>query len=134
MLKLLQLPQEHIWLNVTNECLIKALKAQWHDGIDEVLSGARSEWLLNLIDIRTWAHRLISDGDMRQQYAVLTLALISLPDASAETRKRYWSWLEDGVLRPMKEERDPSFQELLRLVEEKVAGSLLQHVPGDEVS
>ena len=57
MTDILQLPQEHPWLESLLRAWIHALKAQWIDGAEEEAAAARSDWLLKLVDLRAWSHR-----------------------------------------------------------------------------
>lgn len=122
----LQLPAEIAWLNGMLISCCKALKNVWEDGIDVNTSIAKSNWLLNMIDIRKWAHRyehITPDVDAR--YRGLVLALTIAPtDISEDIKAAYWSWLENIVLGPVKEENHNLYQELLALAEESFVNSL----------
>ena len=61
MCNMLQSPKELAWLNGVTQSCLSSLKEQWKDGFEEATSIARSEWLIDLSDVRRWTHRL--DGD-----------------------------------------------------------------------
>ena len=104
----LQLPHEVAWLDTTLQVLIRVLKGLWQAGTDLAAVTARSNWIVELINIRGWAHRF---GVENEEFAVkakqgfLTLALFTPPpDVSQEIKSAYWSWMEDRVLLPIKEQ------------------------------
>ena len=106
----LQLPHEVAWLDTTLHVLIRVLKGLWQAGTDLAAVTARSNWIVELINIRGWAHRF---GVGNEEFAVkakqglLTLTLFTPPsDASQEIKNAYWNWVEDRVLLPIKEQ-DP---------------------------
>ena len=53
----LQLPPEIAWLDTTLHVLIRALKGLWRAGSDLAAVKARSDWIMEQINVRGWAHR-----------------------------------------------------------------------------
>ena len=104
----LQLPEEAPWLDSTAKVMIRVLKGLWKDCADIPAVTVRSDWILELLDMRGWVHRLQpEDRDnfmriRRGTYILLLLTLLS--DAASHVKNAYWSWLEDRVLVPIKEE------------------------------
>ena len=104
----LQLPQEEPWLKTTLRAFIQSLKGLWVSDAD--LSGvtARSNWLMDQLDVRGWAQSLgPENGDNfvesgRGAYILMTLTPPF--DAPQEVKNAYWSWVEDRVLAPIKEQ------------------------------
>lgn len=103
----LQLPDESPWLSSTLQTLIAALKDQWTANSDLDHARARSDWLVSQIDIRGWAHRLPPDelnDAVREGRADQVVQLLLPPDdAPEEVVSEYWEWVEDRVLKPLKE-------------------------------
>ena len=106
----LQLPKEAPWLDTIFTVFIRVLRSLWRAGDD--LSGvqARSNWIVDQVDVRGWAHNLCAEnGDNilktgRGTYILMLIAPLS--DAPKDVRGTYWSWVEDRVLAPIKEQ-DP---------------------------
>lgn len=103
----LQIPQEVFWLNSIYDVFTRVLKNLWverGDSADDTT--VRSDWILNCIDIRGWAHRFGSEnGDnlvkiWRGEY-ILMLTMPPL-GASQEARDSYWKWLGERVLKPVR--------------------------------
>lgn len=104
----LRLPEELLWLDGTLKSFVTVLKGLW-DGksdLEEVI--ARSNWLLKEIDIRGWAHSLNpedADDVVRIGRATHILQLLTLPvGVQKSVAEAYWSWLEESILAPTKEQ------------------------------
>ncbi len=101
----LQLPAEEPWIATTMTALIGALKTLWGEGLNLSEARARSDWLLEQIDPRGWAHRLppgAVGGAMDANRAQQLLYLLLPPrDASEEVKEAYWGWIEDRRLKPI---------------------------------
>ena len=54
----LQLPREGIWLDTIFEVFVNVLRNLWKKGADIPSTEARSNWLLNQVEVRGWAHCL----------------------------------------------------------------------------
>ncbi len=53
----LQLPKEHVWWEQMMRSFTDVLKAQWVGDVPEETAKARSDWLLNLVDVERLADR-----------------------------------------------------------------------------
>ena len=101
----LQLPDESQWLTDTIGAFVAALKDLWRGEPDVSGARLRSDWILELIDLRGWTHRLPPDGSSRTMDGVRAEQVIQLvlapPEASATVSGRYWDWVEERVLKPI---------------------------------
>jgi hypothetical protein len=108
MMDWLQLPKEAPWLDSTLKIFIRVLKSLWKDGADLSIVRARSDWLVNQLDIRGWAHRFVQenrDNAIKVGRAAHILMLLIAPsEASPEVKEAYWAWVEDRILVPTKEQ------------------------------
>ena len=104
----LQLPKEALWLHTTLKTFIRVLRGLWKENADLTSTGARSNWLVDQIDIRGWAHRFgpeQGENIVRIGWGTYILMLLAPPeDATEQVRDNYWDWLEERVLVPLKEE------------------------------
>ena len=104
----LQLPREGFWLDGFFEVFLNVLRNLWRGGADVPSAEARSDWILELIDVHGWAHCFEREGRDKAIEAgrlrVIARLLIPL-DANVppNIREAYWEWLEDRVLVPIKE-------------------------------
>ena len=104
----LQLPKEAPWLDGTLGAFTRVLKDLWKEGADLSIVRARSDWLVDQIDPRGWAHSfgpengdaIVSTGRGMQVSSLFMLP----PGAPEEVKNTYWNWLEGRILAPMKEE------------------------------
>ena len=104
----LQLPKEAPWLDATFGAFTRVLKDFWKEGADLSMVRARSDWLVDQIDPRGWAHSFgPENGDkiVRTGRGMQVSSLFMLPPgAPEEVKNAYWSWLEDRIVAPIKEE------------------------------
>ncbi len=106
----LHLPNEASWLGNTLQTVIQVLRSQWNDNVDVEIAAARSTWLIDLFDMRGWLASFSDHIPMtevpvfyRTQIMLLLVAPTEMP---SDSRDAYWHWLEDEILKPIKE-RDP---------------------------
>ena len=60
----LQLPKESPWLGTLLQVFSRVLTGLWRADVDVTSARARSDWILNQMDVRGWAHSLgKEDGD-----------------------------------------------------------------------
>ena len=112
--EILQLPKEIDWLlSVTESCLL-TLRRLWTEGLDEAAVPAQSDWVLELGDIRGWAHRLQDTPEESMVRYCDWVTMLSMVPASEpqSVKQAYWRWFESRVLGPIKEE-DPDTYRLL---------------------
>ncbi|MHB8087677.1 MAG: HTH domain-containing protein [Anaerolineaceae bacterium] len=104
----LQLPKELPWLHTLIKVFIRVLKSLWKAGSDLSSIHARSDWIMNQIDVRGWAHNLsYKDGDNLVKLgrgAYLLMVLSPPTDSPQKLKDEYWIWIEDRVLSPIKEQ------------------------------
>jgi hypothetical protein len=103
----LQLPKEAFWLDTTVGAFIGALKRLWIAGADVVATRARSNWIVEQIDVRGWAHRLqpdIGERIVNIGRGVQIATLITPPvGIGPDIQDAYSAWAEDAILAPIKE-------------------------------
>lgn len=104
----LQLPKEAPWLDMTLKVFILVLKSLWRAGSDLSSVTARSNWIVDQVDVRGWAHSLgAENGDhivKTGRGAHILMLLTPSSDAPQNVKDAYWSWVEDRVLAPIKEQ------------------------------
>lgn len=104
----LQLPEEAPWLDATLKALVRVLRILWVDGADIEEITIRSNWLVDQIDVRGWAHRLVpesADNFVRIGHAAHILLLLTPPTGVQQSvADAYWNWVEDRILVPIKEQ------------------------------
>lgn len=103
----LQLPEEAAWLDGTLKVFVHVLRNLWVDeaNIEETI--VRSNWLVEHVDIRGWAHRLIpehADNIVQVGRAVHILLLLSPTTDNKDIKKAYWNWVEKKILAPLQEQ------------------------------
>ncbi len=113
----LQFQKEHVWWAGLVRACFEVMKTQWTREVDDALARARSDWLLNLFDVRGWAHRVRAPGtagDVQARYRAQILMLATLLiQAPAPVRERYWEWLEGSVLTRLKDEQREFFASIV---------------------
>jgi len=116
----LQLPKEGIWLDNIMRTFTEAIKSQWHAEMEEQVARARSDWLLEQLDIRQWSHRYKVDGHpeiaailFRGQ--ILSLALLNTP-VPRVVKVKYWQWFDDALLKRVQEEQRELYDALVQQV------------------
>ncbi len=117
----LQLPEEAAWFSGFLGTFTQVLKNQWvnNANIEEVR--IRSNWLLEQLDIRGWAHVYT---DENAEYIVRIgrseiIMSILLPPTGVDSGilREFWKWAEERVLLPIQEQFPDLFQELVRKYE-----------------
>jgi hypothetical protein len=115
----LQIPKEAPWLDALLKKFIQTLKNLWQVNADFTGVIARSDWVLEQIDVCGWAHRLIDenrDNFVKIGRGAFIMLMISPPsDATPEVEKQYWSWIEDRVLIPIKEQYPDLYQWIIEM-------------------
>lgn len=106
----LQVPEEAFWINTLSDTFIWVLKDLWRTDTDYSSVRARSDWIMNLIDVRGWAHCLgggTEDNVVKNMHGAYVLRMLSPPsDVPWRVKNEYWNWVENRVLIPIKEQ-DP---------------------------
>ena len=129
----LQLPEEALWLDSTVEIFIRVLKSLWVKGADRSIITARSDWILNQIDVRGWVHSFgpeNGDNIVRLGRGAHILQLALPINASKEVNDAYLKWVEDRILAPTRENFPYLYSWIVerygKLVEEIVEKRLIQ--------
>lgn len=121
----LQLPKEASWLDALLKTFIRVLKSQWDDDTDIASVRARSDWIMDQIDVRGWAHSLGGEGGDNLvrvgRAAHIMLLLSSMADVSREIKDQYWSWIEERVLVLIKEEDPDLYARIIESQRQQVA-------------
>ena len=123
----LQLPKESVWLDNFIHVFSETIKSQWHPGMDEAKSIARSNWLLAQFDIRLWAHRYKVDGhpeipEIRYRGQLLSLSLLNSPVARP-IKQKYWNWLDEALLKEIQEEQRELYVAIIQHVRGLIVGA-----------
>lgn len=103
MSNMLQAPKELPWLNGINETCLNCLEEQWKEGFNEGTAVARSDWLLDLSDVRAWTHRLNESVEqMKERHQNWILRLMILPAIQKkQVKDAYWRWFDSRVLKQL---------------------------------
>lgn len=113
----LQLPKEAHWLVEFHKTFVQVLKDQWKAGVNFSIARARSDWIINQIDIRGWAHSYGAEGGaniVKIGRSAHIMALLTSPiEESPQVKEEYWNWIEDRVLAPIKEQYPDLYLELV---------------------
>jgi len=121
----LLLPKEAFWLDSLLKTFIQVLKDQWSASTDVSTVLARSDWIMEQIDVRGWAHCLGAEGGddiVKIGRGAYILLLLSPPsDASPELKDEYWAWIEERVLAPIKEQDSDLYSWMLERTREQIA-------------
>jgi hypothetical protein len=125
MTSFLQLPKEAPWVTGLMQTFTHTLRSQWHPEIDEATARARSDWLIELLDVRKWAHRVHGDhglGNVDQNYGVQIMSVLYTPsNLTPETKEKYWKWIDDRILIRIREENPEIYSWLIKRTKELIA-------------
>ena len=116
----LQLPKEGIWLDSVFGVFVNVLRNLWRAGVEIPCTEARSNWILDQVDVRGWAHRI--DPENREEIigsvrvGKINQLITFLPaDVPPDIRKSYWQWVEEFVLTPVKELEPDLYTQIVNL-------------------
>ena len=131
----LQLPQEGIWLDTTFEVFVNVLRSLWKKGADIPSTEARSNWLLNQVEVRGWAHCLGPENReeiIRTERVKMIYRLITFlpPDVPPDIRKSYWQWVEEFVLTPVKDLEPELYTHVVQLKRSQIL-ELAKTIPAE---
>lgn len=120
----LQIPEEMLWLSATLKTFIRVLKKLWKTDSNIAANIARSDWILGQIDSRGWVHGFgPGDGDdiVKTGRGADILTLLAPPsNVPQEIKDAYWSWIEDRILTPTKEQFPDLYSQIVRLYMKQV--------------
>lgn len=110
---LIKLPRDAHWLHNTLKQLSDVLKRQWNEDISVDECIARSNWLYDLIDFRSWAqcHDIRNEDGFGYfgESLRINLLLFSTAFNEADRKVEYEKWLNNYVLQPLKNHDSISF-------------------------
>ncbi len=113
----LRRPKEAPWLVELQRIFIEVLKYLWKADANFSDVRARSNWLMDQIDLRGWAHIYDTEaGDymVKTGRGAYTLLVLMPPHSESQiVRDEYWSWVEERVLTPIKEQYSSLYLELV---------------------
>lgn len=113
----LQLPKEAHWLVEFHKTFVQVLKDQWKASVNFSIARARSDWIINQVDIRGWAHRYGTEGGANivtiGRSAHIMALLTSPVEEPQQVKDKYWNWVEDRILAPIKEQYPDLYLELV---------------------
>jgi len=108
--------------------LSNCLKKQWSKCVDESVSIARSEWLLQLIDYRGWSHCFDGNAGLglaRHGVGIQIQMLLSPPEGiDPEVKVHYWQWLDEQVIEPIRHKDPATFRWLVESTKAQIGFSV----------
>ena len=136
----LQLPKEEFWLETIFGVSLNVLRHLWQEGADVPSVRVRSDWIMDLIEVRGWAHCFESesrDGIIEAGRARIIFELLTPLDSEVpqNIREAYWEWLEDRILAPIRDMEPDLYTQIVdserRRISE-VADTILNGVVNNE--
>lgn len=121
----LQLPKEAYWLDTALQTFIQVLNDLWISDTELSTVRARSEWILDQVDTRGWAHRLGFEN--RDHFvsvgrgANIMKMFMPLQDVSMEVQENYWNWIEEKILLPIKEQNPDLYSWIVDMYKRQIA-------------
>ena len=117
---MLQLPHENPWLTDLTLSTIRAIRAVWSRESERFAAVPRSDWLLEIGNPDSWAHRMSEDtlNNTRRFWHVL-LSMLST-GRGKEFTEDYSDWLESRLLMSLREEQPELYGELIADVKAKL--------------
>ena len=104
----LQLPKEASWLNTSLIAFIRVMKRLWKADVNFSDVRVLSDWIMAQIDIRGWAHSFgkeHGDNIVKTGHGAYILLVLTPPDdVPQQVKGEYWSWVEEMILTPIKEQ------------------------------
>lgn len=131
----LQLPDEFGFLQRLHNAIIEAILLQWEAGKSWDGAGARSAWLLNIVDQRDWASVPLGlEPGFLARYGhahlINRLLLGGPPHAVRRHRDGLDAWLEAAVIRPLREIDADAFAWMINYLRDLVIRS--ENVEGED--
>ena len=121
----LQLPDEEYWLHTILVVFTRILKELWISETDIPVTIARSNWLVDQLDVRGWVHRFEREkGDSIAKYGrggLISTILTPPVNIPEDVREAYWTWAEKKILVPITNHFPDLYEWLLNHYREKVA-------------
>lgn len=121
----LQFSIEAHWLESVFQAILRVLKSLWVNSLDLSDVIARSNWLVDQIDMRGWAHTLgTENGDnmVRTGRGLHILTLLAPPEnVTQEMKEAYWKWIENRILVPTREQFPDLFESMIEYQKNQIA-------------
>lgn len=122
----IKLPRDADWLLATLKSLSRSIFRQWTIDISLDERIARSNWLYELIDFRSWAqcHEIRHEDGLGYNGEFLRVNLLLVVPAEnidKNLKSEYESWVESHVLIPLKENDLASFNILVSSLKRQIA-------------
>ena len=120
-----QLPEEWFWLEESLTAFTRTLDKLWTENPDFGEARTRSDWIADQIDFRALAYVLGRKNenhvDEKEFGRRVMETLLSGGRKSKKASEEYRKWLEDSVLRPLKEQSPDSYRWIVELCREEIA-------------
>lgn len=108
----LQFPKEWLWAHMSLATFAQAIRNFWTADEDFAVARVRSDWIVDRTNAKCWLQSVYHKNrngisSARTGFEVLLMTVLLPPSAAAragEAEKQYWSWLEDRILGPIKEQ------------------------------
>ena len=121
----LQLEKEETWLNTLQQVFSRVLRGLWKSGTDFSSARVRSDWIMAQIHIRSWVHcfgKEIGDNMVKTGCgAYIPLLLMPPVDVPRQVKDEYWSWAEERILAPIKEQYPKLYLDLVECYRRRIA-------------
>lgn len=121
----LVLPNEANWLDSLMQVMRRVFKSQWTPEIDDDTARARSNWLIQFLDLRSWSSALGQEGGSRialNGYEATIMLLLAPPEKSSiEVIERYWHWIEDTIIKQLKNENPDVLSKVVQHTKKLIA-------------
>ena len=132
----LQFPKEWFWVNASIEAFVWMIGSLWTVGVDFAEARARSDWIIDQVNIQFWVNRLDSkieeDAYIVEFGEQVMVAILSAPGMPRQVREKYWEWAEERILAPIKEQHADLYSWIVKWYEKKIAESIEGYVAGEE--
>ena len=132
----LQLPKESPWLGTLLQVFSRVLTDLWRADVDVTSARARSDWILNQMDVRSWAHSLgKEDGDnmVKTGRGTNILSMLVPPiKEPQEVKDEYWRWVDEKVLAPLKEQNPDLYLDLVERYQRQIADVVGKYMNGEQ--
>ena len=132
----LQLPKEAYWLDSTIKTFLEVVKKIWSEEGKVSCAISKSNWVLDQIDIRGWAHRLLPElrknaiGPSRGIY--IFMLLYPPLNVSQEVKGAYLNWIGETVLEPIKTQFPDVYDWLVQWEKDEIAKLVEEEFPEGE--
>ena len=127
MSKMLQIPIEVPWLHRSMNAIGRSIKRLWQLKSDHKEAAAYAQWLVDLLDVRGWAASAIPGnerGFALYAHASQILQLMSAPnDVSNNVRDAYYDWVDEYLVKDIKDTEPEVFAWLVDRARELIAHS-----------